>query len=372
MFQLFEILSETEQMSYFRSGFIQRLIEYHWDGPLVRWYSVVSGFYLLSFSLVMINVVLLQYQKTNPVLMTSLRILIAFVNMLVLSVSLLTFEISSFLADTAGYIKSFWNQNDICLFFMTITVFLLELRIWICYRDDLNEQYGIEEKVFDEVLGRMLKKKKAARGDGVIDVYDYYSYPEYDQWLRFVYGILVINSFLKILNVAQFSENVAFLVKMLGYMFEKFQPFILFWFAIMIMFAFCVQALDLVFYNSDSFTQGGDYEGLLGMFGPCLVFTMRNSVGDFQPDTFKFLPPAQRITMWIYWFMITIISVLIFMNFTIALINDSYQDCIPTRIEEAYQKKCGILCELNGVFGKYAKKSDTQILVTRIGQNQTI
>ena len=30
--------------------------------------------------------------------------------------------------------------------------------------------------------------------------------------------------------------------------------------------------------------------------------------------------------MWIYWFMITIISVIIFMNFTIALINDSYQD----------------------------------------------
>ena len=70
----------------------------------MRWYGVVSGFYLLSFSLVMINVILLQYQKTEPVMMTRLRILISFTNMLVLSVSLLTFEISSFLADTAGYI----------------------------------------------------------------------------------------------------------------------------------------------------------------------------------------------------------------------------------------------------------------------------
>lgn len=73
--------------------------------------------------------------------------------------------------------------------------------------------------------------------------------------------------------------------------------------------------------------------------------------------------------MWIYWFMITIISVIIFMNFTIALINDSYQESIPTRIEESYQKKCGILCELNGVFGGFAQKSQTSILVTRECQN---
>ena len=73
--------------------------------------------------------------------------------------------------------------------------------------------------------------------------------------------------------------------------------------------------------------------------------------------------------MWIYWFMITIISVIIFMNFTIALINDSYQECILTRIEEAYQKKCGILCELNGVFGKIGQRSPTLILVTRVCQN---
>ena len=104
------------------------------------------------------------------------------------------------------------------------------------------------------------------------------------------YGILSINVFLKILNVAQFSENVAFLVKMLGFIFEKFQPFILFWFGIIWMFSLCVNALDVVFYNADSMTQGGEYNGYGGMFGPCFLFTLRNSIGDFQPDTIKFLP----------------------------------------------------------------------------------
>ena len=31
VFELFSILSETEQMSYFRCGFIQRLIDFMWD-----------------------------------------------------------------------------------------------------------------------------------------------------------------------------------------------------------------------------------------------------------------------------------------------------------------------------------------------------
>jgi hypothetical protein len=31
IFELFEILSETEEMSYFRAGVIQRLIDYMWD-----------------------------------------------------------------------------------------------------------------------------------------------------------------------------------------------------------------------------------------------------------------------------------------------------------------------------------------------------
>jgi hypothetical protein len=57
------------------------------------------------------------------------------------------------------------------------------------------------------------------------------------------------------------------------------------------------------------------------------------------------------------------------MNFTIALINDCYQESVPNRTEEAYQKKCGILCELNSVFGKYGKNSETNILITRKGQD---
>lgn len=120
-------------MSYFRSGFIQRLIMYHWNGPLVRYYSVVSGFYLASFSLVILNVLLLGWQNNEPYKMTFARTCISGFNVLVLCLSLCSFEIKSFLADKAGYIQSFWNQNDMCLFFTSATVFVLELRALLVY-----------------------------------------------------------------------------------------------------------------------------------------------------------------------------------------------------------------------------------------------
>lgn len=69
--------------------------------------------------------------------------------------------------------------------------------------------------------------------------------------------------------------------------------------------------------------------------------------------------------MWIFWLMIVMVNVMVFMNFTIAVINDCYGEIIDTKEEEAYAKKCGILCELEGVFGNIAKKSPTSILVTR-------
>ena len=35
------------------------------------------------------------------------------------------------------------------------------------------------------------------------------------------------------------------------------------------------------------------------------------------------------------------------------------------QIEEAYQKKCAVICELNSVFGQIAKRKKTNILITR-------
>jgi hypothetical protein len=100
---------------------------------------------------------------------------------------------------------------------MTITVCLMELRIIICYRNDLEAAYGLSLDPFDiddeevkegrTLIGyfRRFLKGRSKKGKAVFEVNLYYSYPTYEQYLRFVYAVLVINSFLKVLNVAQFS-----------------------------------------------------------------------------------------------------------------------------------------------------------------------
>lgn len=115
-FELFEILAETEEMSYFRSGFIQRLIDYMWDSQLVKFYNIVSGMYLLSYLLILSACVCLRWTDTHPYGSASARATLLGINMLVLILSLCTFEIKSLMADGLDYFSSFWNKNDMMLF----------------------------------------------------------------------------------------------------------------------------------------------------------------------------------------------------------------------------------------------------------------
>ena len=70
--------------------------------------------------------------------------------------------------------------------------------------------------------------------------------------------------------------------------------------------------------------------------------------------------------MWLYFIMLVMISVVVFCNMVVALINEVYQEVIETRIEEALQKRCGILCELANIFGKITPPKATNIVVTRV------
>jgi hypothetical protein len=111
-------------------------------------------------------IISLSYQESYPRKLTLFRCFLAFFNVVILSGTLLTFEIGSFLADTANYITSFWNQNDICLYFMTIAVFILEARILILHRDNLEEDYGLNEETFifkEELPSGLRFLKKAGK-----------------------------------------------------------------------------------------------------------------------------------------------------------------------------------------------------------------
>ena len=58
------------------------------------------------------------------------------------------------------------------------------------------------------------------------------------------------------------------------------------------------------------------------------------------------------------------------MNLLICIIEEQYAAVVNKRVEESYQKRCSVLCELNEVFGKIAKPKTAKILITRVWINE--
>ena len=95
------------------------------------------------------------------------------------------------------------------------------------------------------------------------------------------------------------------------------------------------------------------------------VGTFRNSLGDNIIYNFQFPETPQLYVMWFLWLSQLILQFFLMMNFAIQIAEGGYGSVKEVQIEEAYQKKCAIICELYEVFGKIASRKSTNILVTR-------
>jgi hypothetical protein len=104
---------------------------FQWNGPLVKYYSVVSGCYCLSFVLITSASILLKWHTKYPAEMQIARIFLLGSNFLLLCCSLITFEVRSFMSDKLGYFKSFWNLNDVTLFLMSMVVLTQEVKAYV-------------------------------------------------------------------------------------------------------------------------------------------------------------------------------------------------------------------------------------------------
>ena len=107
---------------YFLTGYIQRLIDFMWDSQLVKFYNIIYAMYMTSFLLILSSVIVLAWQNTNPYVSGIIRAGLMSCNLLVLVLSLCTFEIKSLLEDGLDYFKSFYNLNDMCLFALSVVI----------------------------------------------------------------------------------------------------------------------------------------------------------------------------------------------------------------------------------------------------------
>jgi uncharacterized membrane protein len=291
--------------------------------------------------LILASSIALRWQYQFPFASGKLRIVLMSANLLILLVSEVTFEVKSLMNDGLEYFKSIYNQNDMLLFAMSIACLVQEIKL-------LHNPSNIAHEVSTD-----------------FDITELYHYGLPEQAMRISYSVLVISVHIKVMAVLQFYDSVAFLVEIMENVAGALTPVIVFFMYTIVIFCLAANALDLIFYKTDNANIEGDYEGM-SIFGAAFLAFFRFSLGDFDLSTVKYMPAPQKYVMWPLWIGVIVLNLLVVVNMNVQVIEGVLKSVNSKRVEEAYQKKCGVLVELNRVFGSLAKQKECNVLITRL------
>jgi hypothetical protein len=85
-----------------------------------------------------------------------------------------------------------------------------------------------------------------------------------------------------------------------------------------------------------------DYEGI-GIFG-YFAIALRTSLGDYDFDSFVKNSDYDILT-WFVWLLMMIVGNVIFMNFIIAVVSQSYENCMQSMNAQSYKNKVDLIME---------------------------
>jgi hypothetical protein len=130
---LLEILTSTEQTSYLRTAYVQRLIDYQWSGNLKKAYSIIFAFSLTEFVLILISSVCLNLSDEK--IGSDVRAVLSMINVVLIIISVGVFEARQLIKSGLSYFKSLWNINDFLFFCVGLALPILEILYNIYLRD---------------------------------------------------------------------------------------------------------------------------------------------------------------------------------------------------------------------------------------------
>jgi len=159
--------------------------------------------------------------------------------------------------------------------------------------------------------------------------------------------ILVILTFLKVNFFLRIYDGFSFLVSMLSGVFKDIKYFIAFFFIFILQFG-------IIFMILFSAKHIDEYTGI-GTLGYFLMI-FRVSSGDFSTDDYKdqgsFLVPLT----WSLWIIAVFILNIVFMNFIIAVISESYEKVMQKLVAESYRVKANMIVEREMLLSDLSEK----------------
>jgi hypothetical protein len=97
------------------------------------------------------------------------------------------------------------------------------------------------------------------------------------------------------------------------------------------------------------------YEGIRPISFYLLAF--RTSLGDTDSDSL-FSNTNYHALVWILWVLILIVGNIVFMNFVIAVVGSSYENCMEKMIAQSYKAKLNLIIEREVVMKRIEVKSN--------------
>jgi hypothetical protein len=138
--------------------------------------------------------------------------------------------------------------------------------------------------------------------------------------LRSLRCLVIIQSFLKLCFLIRIFVKLSFLVQMLMNVARDLQLFLIFFFIVVATFTVLIQVVSEELHD-----EGGGEE--LEMQTNFFILALRQIIGDFDTSTMVEGTKFKNI-MWVVWFLMMMVGNVVFMNFLIAVVSESYEKCI--------------------------------------------
>ncbi|CDW71536.1 serine threonine protein kinase [Stylonychia lemnae] len=310
--ELMQVLSESDCPEYFENQIIQSIIKLKWDSYTKSFYQHRFYIFLIFMAFFVLDIFHSAYfsnsqpdsteseashkGETKTEIETKTEHLIPYIwvqisTKVVCSIVLLYFlsyEVKQMIVQKASYFSDAWNYFD----FLHIIAYIL-----FCVQD-----------FADETSNNLILLKI----------------------------IVIALTFMKLFFFIRIYDGFSFLVQMMGGVFKDIKYFISFFLIIICLFGM----IFLVLFRAQPIDE---YKGVDQIAYFLMAF--RVSSGDFQLDDYSGQEGLLVLVSWIIWILAVFTLNIVFMNFIIAVISESYERVMQKLVAESYKVKANMIVE---------------------------
>ncbi|CDW82015.1 wd-40 repeat protein [Stylonychia lemnae] len=311
---LMQVLSETENPEYFENRIIQTIINFKWNQYTRKFYHARFYVYLIFMASFFTDIFYSTYslQNTNQEQRAEdqrseisqfnriLKIITKIVCCLVLA--FFSFEeVKQLLVQKGKYFKNGWNYFDF-LHIITYVAF--------CIIEFTNQSQ--DTQILIQIT-------------------------------------VIFLTFMKLLFFLRIYDGISFLIQMLVGVFKDLRYFL-------ILFLIFILQFGMIFLVLFKAGQIEEYNGVDKLAYFLMVF--RISSGDFQMDDYHNQGDLLVVFSWIIWLITVLTLNIVFMNFIIAVISESYERVMQKLVAESYKVKASLIFERELLFNQIELKME--------------